>query len=115
MVIKNVQKSDAGSYLCQVTNGIGSELSKVVAPTVNVAAHFKSKFKAETVRKGQEPSLRCEAEGDRPLSISWQKNKSILNVKNEPRYELIESAIAEGITSRIIIRNAKRRDSALFA
>ena len=114
LALNSVEKSDAGSYLCQVSNGIGSGLSKVVSLTVNVAAGFKTKFKAETVRKGQEASLKCEVEGDRPITISWMKDKINLSIKEEPRYELIESATRDGVSSEILIRNADRRDSALF-
>lgn len=81
---------------------------------LSVAAHFKSKFRAETVRKGHEASIKCEAEGDRPITISWMKDKSPLSSKDEPRYELIESATKEGVTSTLLIRAADRRDSALF-
>ena len=35
LAVMDVDKSDAGSYLCQVANGIGSGLSKVVTLSVN--------------------------------------------------------------------------------
>lgn len=35
LVVTDVKKTDAGSYLCQVSNGIGSGLSKVITLTVN--------------------------------------------------------------------------------
>ena len=114
LAIHSVQKSDSASYLCQVTNSIGTGLSKVIKLTVHIPAHFKSKFRAETVRKGQDAMIRCEAEGDRPLTISWTKDKNPLRTKDDLRYESSESPTKDGVASEIIIRNAERRDSALF-
>jgi len=81
---------------------------------LTVAAHFETKFRAETVRKGHEARLRCEAIGDKPLTITWMKDKMPFNIRDESRYELIETATAEGVSSEIIIKNSDRRDSALF-
>lgn len=79
-----------------------------------VAAHFESKFRAETVRKGHEARLRCEAFGDKPVSISWMKDKLPFSIKDDPRYVQTENVLSEGLSSEILIRNSDRRDSALF-
>lgn len=82
-----------------------------------MAAHFESKFRAETVRKGQEARLKCEAFGDKPLSITWLKDKqpfSKKGVEENARYQLTETVQADGVTSEIVIKNSDRRDSALF-
>lgn len=68
-----------------------------------------------TVRRGQEASVKCEAEGDAPIVISWLKDKIPVSIKDETRYELIESATTTGVSSEILIRDADRRDSALFS
>lgn len=81
---------------------------------VAVAAHFDSKFRAETVRKGHEARLKCEAIGDRPLTVTWHKDKLPFNPREDPRYELTETIKSEGLISEIVIRNSDRRDSALF-
>ncbi|RWS11782.1 Down syndrome cell adhesion molecule-like protein Dscam2, partial [Dinothrombium tinctorium] len=96
LAIHNTQKSDAGYYLCQANNGIGAGLSKVLKLTVHVAAHFESKFRAETVRKAHEVRLKCESIGDKPLTISWLKDKLAFNPHEDPRYELSESYKVEG-------------------
>lgn len=79
-----------------------------------MAAHFDSKFRAETVRKGHEARLKCDAIGDKPLTISWMKDKLPFNPKEDPRYQLIETVLTEGVTSEIVIKTSDRRDSALF-
>lgn len=51
----------------------------------------------------------------RPITITWLKDKLPFSPREDPRYELLESIVAEGIKSEIVIRNADRRDSALFS
>ncbi|XP_064480697.1 cell adhesion molecule Dscam1-like isoform X2 [Ornithodoros turicata] len=112
--INGAKEDDAGYFLCQASNGIGQGLSKVVKVTVYIAAHFKTKFTAEMVRKGQNTRLKCDATGDKPISISWLKDKQPVSPKQDARYELVETIQNTGVTSEIIIRQADRRDSALF-
>uniref|UniRef100_T1KQ15 Down syndrome cell adhesion molecule n=1 Tax=Tetranychus urticae TaxID=32264 RepID=T1KQ15_TETUR len=114
LAIHNAQKSDAGYYLCQTSNNIGSGLSKVIKLTVHVAAHFETKFNVHTVRKGQEARVQCKAIGDKPITINWLKDKISFNPRDDVRYELFEEASSEGLISEILIRSADRRDSALF-
>ena len=99
LVIHSVVKSDEADYLCQVTNSVGSGLSKVIKLTVHIAAHFDTKFRAETVRKGQEARLKCEASGDRPLTIVWTKDKNKINFVTEPRY--VSSITEPGYVSSV--------------
>ncbi|KAG8193109.1 hypothetical protein JTE90_013867 [Oedothorax gibbosus] len=113
--ITDATESDAGYYLCQASNGIGQGLSKVVRLKVYIAAHFMSKFTAEMVRKNHKSRLKCEAIGDKPISITWLKDKVELKPHADQRYEFIETASSAGTVSEIVIRQADRRDSALFS
>lgn len=51
----------------------------------------------------------------RPITIAWLKDKLTFNPREDPRYELLETIVADGINSEIVIRNADRRDSSLFS
>lgn len=42
------------------------------------AAHFKSKFRAETYRRGEPGKVICEAFGERPIKIDWLKDSQPL-------------------------------------
>lgn len=79
-----------------------------------MAAHFKSKFRAESVQRGHLAKLKCEAFGDKPVIITWTRDKQAFDPKEDPRYELNETLLSGGIISEITIRGADRRDSALF-
>ncbi|KAL3212373.1 hypothetical protein MRX96_035975 [Rhipicephalus microplus] len=114
LAINDAKEEDAGFFLCQATNGVGQGLSKVVKVTVHIAAHFKTKFAVEMVRKGQTTRLKCDAIGDKPMGVSWMKDKQPVSPKQDSRYELVKTVQTTGITSEIIIRQTDRRDSALF-
>lgn len=100
-----------GIYLCKAINGAGPGLSKVIQISVHVAAHFKTKFKAETVQKGADVRLRCEAFGDGPITLNWTKDQLLFNAKDDVRYELIENLTSESLVSELIIQDTNRKDS----
>ncbi|KAG8187488.1 hypothetical protein JTE90_027213 [Oedothorax gibbosus] len=114
LTILDVSEYDAGYYLCQASNGIGSGLSKVVSLAVHVAAHFTNKFHAEIVKKGDDAKLSCQAYGERPLNILWTKDRQPLNAKAMTRYRQAETVFTNGSLSELLIEAADRGDSALF-
>lgn len=75
LYIDETETTDAGLYLCRASNGIGSDLSKIVRLSVHVPARFRTKFKSETFRKDSHAKLTCEAVGERPMSIKWLRDK----------------------------------------
>ncbi|KAG8199382.1 hypothetical protein JTE90_000252 [Oedothorax gibbosus] len=114
LIIKEASKEDSGHYMCQATNDVGSGLSTVVYLKVHVAAHFKDKFRALTLTRGQSTSLTCRAIGEKPLSISWTKDRNPFNPSFEPRYAFEERILTEGMEASIKISSANRKDSSLF-
>ena len=50
--------------------------------TFLVAAHFKSKFSVETKQKGEQVHLKCESFGDKPVKITWLKDKQRIEMKS---------------------------------
>ncbi|GBL99245.1 Transposon Ty3-G Gag-Pol polyprotein [Araneus ventricosus] len=83
--IRNVEKTDEGYYMCQATNGIGSGISTVISLNVRVPAHFKEEFMAETVRRGEKVVVKCQAFGDRPITITWKKDGQLLDKQAEKK------------------------------
>jgi Down syndrome cell adhesion protein len=76
------------------------------------------------VRKGHNIRLKCEALGDKPIGITWTRDKqkidAVTNVDTmgssspDNRYELNESITTKGIVSEVLIKKADRRDSSQF-
>lgn len=114
LMIKEIEQNDAGFYLCQATNSIGSGLSKVVELTVHVAAYFKAKFSALALKKGDNAQLQCQAFGELPITITWRKDRQSFEHPSDPRYEIQQIEQEDSILSTLIIKSIDRRDSALF-
>ena len=76
------------------------------------------------VRKGHNIKLKCEAFGDKPIAITWTRDKQKIDVisntdtmgstSSDSRYELSETINTKSIMSEVLIKRADRRDSSLF-
>ncbi|KFM81577.1 Down syndrome cell adhesion molecule, partial [Stegodyphus mimosarum] len=115
LLILEASPADGGSFLCQAFNRIGPGLSKMLTITVHVPAHFKTKFSAQKVKKGEQVSLSCKAHGDRPISIAWYKDGEILGNSSIPRYSKRQFDHHDGMTSQLSIHSARRDDSSVFS
>ncbi|XP_035222850.1 Down syndrome cell adhesion molecule-like protein Dscam2, partial [Stegodyphus dumicola] len=112
---RSVEPTDAGSYLCEANNGVGTGLSTVVRFTVHSAPQFQSKFMVLSTRRGERAVIECVPKGDRPMTFTWRKNGQIIDPASETRYtQNIEELEEFGIKASLIIEKAERRDSALF-
>lgn len=101
--------------MCKASNGIGSGISTVVALTVRTPAHFKEEFKVETVVKSTQLVIKCEALGDKPLSIAWKKDgQPFLGSQNDKRYLFSEIITESGLTAQVKVDSSDRRDSSLY-
>ncbi|RWS17533.1 dscam:-like isoform D [Dinothrombium tinctorium] len=114
LLVKSVENSDAGYYLCQTNNGIGPGLSKVVTLHVHAPPRFTNTFQSETVRAGEKIKLKCEAIGDNPMTIDWQIDKQPLNVVDDGRFERNDETDEKRLISILTVETAQRRDSALY-
>ncbi|XP_032663873.1 Down syndrome cell adhesion molecule-like protein Dscam2 isoform X3 [Odontomachus brunneus] len=84
LVIPRVSRDHAGFYICQASNGIGPGLSKLIRLTVHAGPQVTVRTRQESVRRGESVVLRCEAEGDAPLDLSWRARDS----KIDPNYDV---------------------------
>ncbi|GFV43029.1 down syndrome cell adhesion molecule-like protein Dscam2 [Trichonephila clavipes] len=80
---RSVETSDAGFYLCEANNGVGSGLSTVVRFTVHSAPQFHSKFMVLSARRGERCTIECSPNGDRPMRFIWRRNGQIVDPSNE--------------------------------
>nr|XP_042908765.1 Down syndrome cell adhesion molecule-like protein Dscam2 isoform X1 [Parasteatoda tepidariorum] len=111
---RSVEASDAGYYLCEANNGVGSPLSAIVRLTVHSAPHFLTKFLVISARRGDKTVIECSPEGDQPISFTWRKNGALLDLTKETRYSQTSETIGKGEKSILTIEKAERRDSALI-
>lgn len=74
LLIKDVQKSDEGRYLCDASNGVGPDLSAITHFRVHIRPYFKSGFQVNRVVKGGSVALQCAVHGDKPITVRWAKD-----------------------------------------
>ncbi|KAG8187812.1 hypothetical protein JTE90_001187 [Oedothorax gibbosus] len=114
LIISNLNKNDEGTYVCIIFNNIGQEIRKLVSLNVIVPARFEEKFQVQNVRRGETSTLKCEAVGDKPLSITWTKDKAEIDFKKHTRLEKFDRDVEKGLSSELIIRTSDRKDGALY-
>ncbi|GFU28490.1 titin, partial [Nephila pilipes] len=113
--IPKVDFTDAGKYECKAENGLGSPLSKLITIKVSVPARFEEKFAVVNAKKGDSARMKCEALGDQPLSVTWQRDETIISKSGDERYEIFETLVQKGVMSELIIRTTDRDDGALYS
>lgn len=93
-----------------------------------VPAHYKSKFSAQTVQKGDSIEFLCDAYGETPVHITLAKDRMTLDVDNsnrlgnsgeqtlhaDSRYRIVRNPKPDGLSLLVRIINVDRRDSSLF-
>ncbi|XP_071532405.1 cell adhesion molecule Dscam2-like [Panulirus ornatus] len=74
LVLPDVTTSHAGWYLCRAANSVGKPISKVVQLTVRAPARVLTEGRRVTGHAGQTVTVPCEATGDDPLTLTWQRH-----------------------------------------
>ena len=113
LIIKNIQKSHEGFYLCKASNGIGG-ISAVAKIAVQAPPSFEIKKRTQTALISENTVLQCEGKGEKPIGILWNMNNKRLIANVDPRYTIREEIQGDGVLSTISIRRTEREDSALF-
>lgn len=63
-----------------------------------------------SVRRNDRVSLRCEADGDQPLEVSWRAKGTLVDFKYDVRYHLKKSTLNKGVVSELTIVQAALSD-----
>ncbi|XP_071537625.1 cell adhesion molecule Dscam1-like isoform X1 [Panulirus ornatus] len=76
LVLPEVRAGHAGWYLCRADNSVGKPISKVVQLTVHAPAHVVTEGRQVMGHAGQTVTVTCEATGDDPLTLTWNRHHS---------------------------------------
>lgn len=116
LIISNVTRDHEGFFLCQANNGIGAGLSKLIRLTVHVGPHVIVRHKQVAVRRGERVTLRCEADGDKPLEITWRaKSGQIIGGQAyDARYEVKKNDLTKGAISELTVMQTILADRGEF-
>ncbi|OTF83836.1 cell adhesion molecule-like protein [Euroglyphus maynei] len=116
LYLQETEITDTGLYMCQISNGIGTDLSKVIQIQVQQPPRVEQKFTTETVIRGQTASLQCRSDGDPILTAEWKRDMQPIQSSNQ-HYVIKEDQSQlkrTSITSYLEIIDTNRLDSALF-
>ncbi|XP_064488736.1 cell adhesion molecule Dscam1-like isoform X3 [Ornithodoros turicata] len=113
LIIQDVTPGDRGKYTCTADNGIGS-VAHTLSLHVRVPARFEEKNTVVTARRSEVTRMKCQANGDQPLSITWSKGNVRLDKRTSARYEVFETMTSDGLISELVVRDTERSDGALY-
>ncbi|XP_022236147.1 Down syndrome cell adhesion molecule homolog isoform X2 [Limulus polyphemus] len=114
LTILRVSPSDGGYYTCAVTNRIGKGLQKSMQLAIRVPARFEEKFHVERVHRGDSVKLECDALGDNPMTISWNKDNDRLSRVDTGRYQIFDRTTEGGTLSEIQVHGVDHSDNGIF-
>lgn len=66
--------------------------------------------KQVSVRRGDRITLRCEANGDQPLDISWRTRGNLIDPAYDMRYHLKNNQLSRGVASELTISQSTLND-----
>jgi neuronal cell adhesion protein len=104
IVIKHVQLDDAGSYTCEVSNGVGQADSYSINLEAKAIPYFTVEPEIENGAEGETATFTCEAKGIPTPEIKWIHNGvEISKAPPNPRRTVT--------TNKIIIENLAKSDT----
>ncbi|XP_076318850.1 cell adhesion molecule Dscam1-like isoform X1 [Tachypleus tridentatus] len=114
LTISNARAEDAGYYSCHASTGVGRDIDKTVLLTVRVPARFEEKFDVKRIHRGDSAKLECDARGDNPMTITWNKDNIRLSRVDTSRYQIFDRTTEGGMLSEIQVHGVDRSDNGLF-
>uniref|UniRef100_A0A8C7WZS5 Down syndrome cell adhesion molecule like 1 n=1 Tax=Oryzias sinensis TaxID=183150 RepID=A0A8C7WZS5_9TELE len=115
LLIRHVLEEDRGYYLCQASNGVGSDISKSMILTVKIPAMITSHPNTTMARKGQTKELNCTARGEQPIIIRWERGDTVIDAERNPRYSITINKKGDEVISTLKLNPAERGDSVFFS
>ncbi|XP_054272557.1 hemicentin-1-like [Macrosteles quadrilineatus] len=88
--LRNLQKEDEGTYLCEAKNSVGSaqgsaELTLLEPPEV------RAETGSQLVKLGDSVSLRCSASGAPTPQITWYRDQTLLTDDSHPKIQILNN------------------------
>ncbi|KAL3245103.1 hypothetical protein MRX96_018242 [Rhipicephalus microplus] len=112
--IRSVKAEDAGHYRCDVSNGLGSGLSKIISLAISTPPIILERIEETTVRRSHSVRLKCEATGDRPLTVHWLKDQRPYQATVREGFDIIERSLPGGVISELLIQNSSTSDTGAY-
>uniref|UniRef100_A0A6P6XSJ9 Down syndrome cell adhesion molecule-like protein Dscam2 n=1 Tax=Dermatophagoides pteronyssinus TaxID=6956 RepID=A0A6P6XSJ9_DERPT len=69
--IKSATHQQSGQYICQSTNGYGTDIGKLIHLKINEPPRFQITIQQQSAHKDRPVRLICPPEGDHPIHMEW--------------------------------------------
>ena len=100
LVIRDVEKSDAGEYFCSAENMVGTRKSDVARLSVHIKPAFISDPDDVTAREGDDVTLSCDVRGEPKPRVTWTKEDGKLLTRTTSGGEKGEELHIQHVQSR---------------
>ncbi|XP_022652483.1 Down syndrome cell adhesion molecule-like isoform X5 [Varroa destructor] len=115
LTIRSVEARDAGLYLCEANNGVGSGVSRVIKLSVKSAPQFDSKQSRISAKRGSSAVLECKVKGDSPITFHWFKDGQPVDLGRHARYaQTMTDRLGNFSLSQVTVSSVERSDNAVF-
>ncbi|XP_076334013.1 cell adhesion molecule Dscam1-like isoform X3 [Tachypleus tridentatus] len=74
LMIRDATRGTGGFYLCQASNNVGADLSKLISLNIHAPPQIQVQQQVYSVTLGNKLELSCLATGDLPMDIYWTKD-----------------------------------------
>ncbi|XP_041356541.1 hemicentin-1-like [Gigantopelta aegis] len=109
LVISNIGRGEEGRYVCTATNSLGVDKAAV---NVTVEVPPSATIQPNLLPIRGTVFFDCQADGDSPLSITWQKDGVQLDLTNKAKYLTLPAA---GTSHKLLIMGASAGDAGKYS
>ncbi|XP_040174803.1 neuroglian isoform X1 [Anopheles arabiensis] len=90
--IRRVSSEDAGTYTCEVSNGVGQADSYSINLAVNAVPYFTVEPEIVNAAEGETAEFKCEAAGNPKPNIMWIHNGKQIDVSQSNARRIVGSS-----------------------
>ncbi|KAF2367991.1 Immunoglobulin I-set [Trinorchestia longiramus] len=112
LTIVQATRTHEGRYLCQASNHVGSELSKLVNVNVLEPPWFAEAESVVETEVGRSAVLECRTRGDLPMTITWAWHGS--TIAPSTKYEIYHGDEGGMTVSRLTVKFSSSDDSGAY-
>ncbi|XP_022236176.1 Down syndrome cell adhesion molecule-like protein 1 homolog isoform X10 [Limulus polyphemus] len=103
-----------GNSVSITCSAYGYPIPNIEWAFLDVPARFEEKFHVERVHRGDSVKLECDALGDNPMTISWNKDNDRLSRVDTGRYQIFDRTTEGGTLSEIQVHGVDHSDNGIF-
>ncbi|CAM1309777.1 Uncharacterised protein at_DN0010 [Pycnogonum litorale] len=108
--IRDIDEELSGKYKCVISNGIQPDIQETIDIVVGDAPSIVNLVNRLNAIIGEKLRLKCFARGIGPLSVTWMRGNTLIELRSDSRINILTSKTESGILSTLTIRNIESVD-----